>query len=94
LLCNLDSKNIYTLNNVPNKPGELMESLKEKASKVSYYLQRLRDSTTFSEVQSAVARKDKDAFIKACRKVKIPKKYIVILMTILLTVEPAQIRWP
>jgi len=71
-----------------------MESLKEKSSEVSFYLQRLVDPTIFSEVQSAVARKDKDAFIKACKKVKIPKKYIVILMTVLFTVGPAQWHWP
>jgi hypothetical protein len=71
-----------------------MESFKEKAAEVSFYLQHLTEYTIFSEVQSAVARKDKDAFIKACRKVKIPKKYVAVLMTILLTVEPTQIPWP
>jgi len=71
-----------------------MESLKEKSSEVSFYLQRLTDSTIFSEVKSAVLRKDKEAFIKACKKAEIPKKYIAVLMTILFTVGPAQWQWP
>jgi len=71
-----------------------MESLKEKTSEVSFYLQRLMDPTIFSEVQNAIIRKDKDAFMKACKKVKIPKKYIAILLTVLFTVGPAQWRWP
>jgi len=79
---------------LPHKPWEFMESLKEKASEVSLYLQRLTDPSIFSEVQNAVMRKDKDAFIKACKKAKIPKKYIAILMTILFTVGPTQIHWP
>jgi len=71
-----------------------MESLKERASEVSFYLQRLTNSAIFSEVESAVLRNDKDAFIKACKKVKIPKTYIAVLMTILFTVGPAQWKWP
>jgi len=71
-----------------------MESLKERVSKVSFYLQCLTDSAIFSEVERAVTKKDKDAFMKACKKVKIPKNYIAILMTVLFTVGPAQWKWP
>ena len=71
-----------------------MKNLKEKASEVSFYLQRLTDSKIFSEVQSAVTRKDKDAFIKACKKVKVPTTYIAVLMAVLFAVSPAQIKWP
>jgi len=71
-----------------------MESLKEKTSEVSLYLQRLMDPSIFPAVQNAIMRKDKNAFTKACKKAKIPKKYIAILMTVLFTVGPTQIRWP
>lgn len=74
--------------------GELMESLKERASEVSFYLQHLTEPTIFSEVQNTIMRKDKDTFMEACKKVKIPEKYIAILMTVLFTVGPTQIRWP
>jgi len=71
-----------------------MESLKRKAGEVSLYLQRLMAPTVLSEVQAAVSRKDTDSFVKACRKVKIPAKYIAVLIAILLTVAPLQWEWP
>ena len=70
-----------------------MEGLKRRASEISFYLQRLMEPTIFSEVQDAVARKDRESFVNACKKVKIPGKYITVIMTILFTI-PLQLTWP
>jgi len=75
--------------------GEVMENLKKRASKVSFYLQRLMESKIFPEVQVAVAKKDKESFLEICKKAKIPSRYIVLLISILLAtgVAPLQFQW-
>lgn len=64
----------------------------EKISEVSSCLQRLIDPTVFSEVQKAVEKKDENAFIEACKKVKIPKIQIADLWVVLST--PGPFAWP
>lgn len=73
-----------------------MESLKTRASKVSFYLQRLMEPKIFPGVQVAVAKKDKENLMEICKKAKIPSSYIVLLISILLAtgVWPAWPAWP
>jgi len=71
-----------------------MENLKRRIAEVSESLQLLMEPGVFPEVQSAVEKKDKDLIVEVCRKVRIPEIYIGIIVAVLLSVGPEQIKWP
>lgn len=64
-------------------------SFKIKASEVSFHLQRLSNSPIAWE---AVEKNDKETFVKICKTLRIPEKYIKTLLKIVYSVEPEQ--WP
>ena len=70
-----------------------MKTLKERIADVSLYLQSLMAPSVFPKVQDAVERKDKNLLMKACRKAKIPEIYLVVVVSVLLTIGPEQ-KWP
>ena len=70
-----------------------MKTLKERIADVSFYLQSLMAPNVFPKVQDAVERKDKNLLMKACREAKIPEIYLGIVVSVLLTIGPAQ-KWP
>lgn len=70
-----------------------MKNFKQKMSKTAFYMQRLMTRST--EVQEAVARKDKDSLLKTCRQLKIPKRYAITLAALLFFGPlPCQLVWP
>jgi len=70
-----------------------MKNLKQKMSKIAFYMQRLMTRST--EVQEAVTRKDKDSLLRTCRELKIPKRYAVVLAALLFFGPLAsQLAWP
>jgi len=70
-----------------------MRKMEERIAEVSSYLQDLKDSEVFPEVQDAVAAKDKNALVRICRKDKIPEIYIGVIVSVLLAIGPTQ-KWP
>jgi len=71
-----------------------MKNLKERIVEISQYLQHLMEPAVFPEVQSAVEKKDKDLLIEVCKKIKMPGIYISVIVPLLLSVSPDQIKWP
>ena len=70
-----------------------MKTLTEKIADVSFYLQSLMAPNVFPRVQDAVERKDKNLLMKVCRKAKIPEIYLVVVVSVLLSIAPKQ-KWP
>ena len=70
-----------------------MIPLKERIADVSLYLQSLMAPSVFPKVQDAVERKDRNLLMKVCRKAKIPEIYLVVVVSVLLTIDP-KIKWP
>jgi len=71
-----------------------MKNLKERIAEVSQFLQLLTEPTVFPEVQDAVEKKDKDMLLQICRKIKMPEIYIGVIVSVLLSVGPEQVKWP
>ncbi len=61
---------------------------------ISMYLQRLMEPAIYPEVKEAVEKEDKDLLINACKKAKIPVVYFSIIVPLLLSVVPQQLKWP
>jgi hypothetical protein len=70
-----------------------MKTLKERIADVSFHLQSLAAPEFFSQVQTAVERKDKNSLIQVCKKAKIPTVYLGTVVSVLLSVSPDQ-KWP
>lgn len=70
-----------------------MKTLNERIADVSSYLQSLMAPNVFPKVQDAVEKKDKNLLIKVCRKAKIPEIYLGTIVSVLLTISPAE-KWP
>ena len=70
-----------------------MKTLKERIADVSFYLQSLMAPNVFPKVQDAVERKDRNLLMKVCRKAKIPEIYLVVVVSVLLSIAPKQ-KWP
>ena len=70
-----------------------MKTLQERIAGVSFYLQSLMAPNVFPKVQDAVERKDKNMLMKVCRKAKIPEIYLVVVVSVLLSIAPKQ-KWP
>lgn len=71
-----------------------MKSVKERMANISSYLQRLMEPAIYPEVKEAVEKEDKDLLINACKKAKIPAVYFSIIVPLLLSVVPQQLKWP
>lgn len=71
-----------------------MKNLKERMADVSQYLQELMDPSVFAEVQNAVEKKDRNLLVEVCSKVNIPEIYIGVIVSVLLSIGPRQIKWP
>ena len=71
-----------------------MKNFKERMADVSQYLQQLMDPSVFTEVQNAVEKKDKKSLMEVCSKVKIPEIYTGVIVSVLLSIGPQQIKWP
>ena len=70
-----------------------MKTLNERICDVSLHLQSLAAPEFSSKIQDAVERKDKNSLIKVCKKAKIPRNYINVVVSVLLSVGPDQ-KWP
>ena len=70
-----------------------MKTLKERIADVSFYLQSLMAPNVFPKVQDAVERTDRNLLMKVCRQAKIPEIYLVVVVSVLLSIGPQQ-KWP
>ena len=67
-----------------------MITLKERLADISSCLQSLMAPEVYPKVQEAVEKKDKSLLMKACRKAKVPDKYVGTVASVLLSVSPQQ----
>lgn len=68
----------------------MMKNMQSSVIGVSYQLERLLQSKM---VHEAVEKKDKESFIKSCKKLSVPKKYWNTLVEIVFSITPDQ-AWP
>lgn len=68
-----------------------MEDIQLRASEVAYHLERLKASKT---ARKTVERRDEGSFRRACRRLRVPEKYVDSLVKIVFSSNPEPMVWP
>lgn len=71
-----------------------MESMRRTASAIATYIHRLSEPAFRADVENAIAKGGEASFIKACRRAKIPKRYIASLALALIFEANHPLVWP
>ncbi len=74
--------------------GDIMKNLNERIAEFSSHLQALTAPEIFPTVEEAVKKNDKKSLLEICKKANIPKTYSNSVVSLLLSIDVAQPKWP